>query len=272
LLVDVHTHLTHEKFAHDMNEVVDRAVAAGVGALVCNGLDPQSNRQILDLSSKYPIVWPSLGIYPLDAINDILPKDFPLDVVHFDVQDEIAFIRKMAAENHIVAVGEIGLDGHWVKEDTFAAQERVFVQLLEVAMEFDLPAIIHTRKLEKRAMEILAHHGVKRVDFHCYGGKFQPAMRAAVDHGWYFSIPANARVSQNSAKMLKELPLDFVLTETDAPFLSPIRGERNETANVKGTVEFLAELRGMDYESAKQKVFENFNRLFKRQKRDLSPA
>jgi TatD DNase family protein len=272
LLVDVHTHLTHEKFAHDMDDVVARAEAAGVGALVCNGLDPQSNRQILDLSRKYSIVWPSLGIYPLDAINDILPADFTLDVVRFDVNEEIAFIRQMAAENKIIAIGEIGLDGHWVGEDTFAAQERVFIQLLEIAMEFDLPAIIHTRKLEKRAIEILTHHGVKRVDFHCYGGKFQPAMRAATDHGWYFSIPANARVSQNSAKLLKELPLERVLTETDAPFLSPVRGERNETANVKGTVEFLAELRGMDYETAKQTIFDNFNRLFRRQKRDLSPA
>lgn len=259
--LDVHTHLTHEKFQHDVDKVIARAESAGVAIMVVNGLEPVSNRQILQMAAQYKCIKPALGIYPIDAVNDRLPPDFPHRVARFDVQSEIDFIREQAKAGNITAVGECGLDGHWLKSDTFAEQERVFMALLEVAADYELPAIIHTRKLEQRTMEILAHHRLKRINFHCYGGKVKAALQGAEAHGWYFSIPANARSNESFTKMLKQLPPERILTETDAPYLGPIRGDRNEPANVVGTVAYLAELRGWDVETAKHQVYENFQRL-----------
>ena len=261
MYVDVHSHLTHEDFANDLPDVIARAEASGLTAIVVNGLEPASNQRILELAQTYPIIKPALGIYPIDAVNDIV-SDLPFPIRKFHVPDAVAGIRRDVAAGRVFAIGECGLDGYWVGEETFAAQEKVFEELIGIALEFDKPLIIHTRKREERAMEILAAHGVKRVDFHCYGGKSKLALRAAEQHGWYFSIPANARKNESFRKLLKELPQDLVLTETDCPYLAPERGERNEPKNVVGTVALMAELRGWSEDQAREQIWTNFKRLF----------
>lgn len=261
MYVDIHTHLTHRDFVGDVDASVSRARAAGLGAIMVNGLEPASNRQILAMSVEHDIVRPALGIYPIDAVCNLLPADFTLDVTRFDVDAEIDFIRERAAAGELAAVGECGLDGHWVGEETFAEQERVFEALVDIAMTHALPVIIHTRKREVRAAEILRHLGARHVDFHCYGGKVKNALRWAREDGWWFSIPANARRSEAFTKMLRELPDERILTETDAPYLSPAPGTRNEPANVVGTVAFLAELRGWCVEEARELVWRNYHAL-----------
>ena len=261
MYVDVHTHLTHETFKDDLVPVIKRSIASGLKAIVVNGLEPKSNRHILKLSEQYPEIIPALGIYPIDAVNGIV-QDLPFPVAKFDVDEEIDFIAQQASAGKIKAIGECGLDGYWIKEDTFREQERVFEKLIDIAQANSLPLIIHTRKLEKRAMEILEHHQVEKVDFHCYGGKVKLALRAAQQHGWYFSIPANARKNQAFTKLLQELPEECILTETDAPYLSPIQGERNEPNRVIGTIDYLAELRSWDVEKAKNMVWKNYQTLF----------
>ena len=261
MYVDIHTHLTHQKFQHDLAETIERASSAGLEAIVVNGLEPESNRAILDMAERWPVVKPALGIYPIDAVCNQLPADFPLEVESFDVDAENAFIDSQAATGQLLAIGECGLDGHWVGEDTFAEQERVFEALVDIAMRHDLPAIIHTRKRELRAAEILRHLGATRVDFHCYGGKVKNALRWALEDGWWFSVPANARRNEAFTKLLRELPAERVLTETDAPYLSPNREVRNEPANVVGTVDYLAELRNWSVEQARAQVWSNYQDL-----------
>jgi TatD DNase family protein len=262
MLVDVHTHLTHERFRDDREAVINRAKAAGLGAIIVNGLEPRSNREILAMAAADPVIKPALGIYPIDAVNNQLPADFPLTVARFDVDAEIAFIREQALAGRLIAIGECGLDGHWLQEPTFAEQERVFEALLDVAKSANLPVIIHTRKLEQRAVDILRHHRTKKVDFHCFGGRTRLAQECAERDGWYFSIPANANVNEAFRKMLTTLPLDRILTETDAPYLAPTRGERNEPAHVKGTVELLANIRKMTFADASAAIWENYCKLF----------
>ncbi len=263
-LVDVHMHLTHEQFAGDEDSIVKRAFEVGVRAIVVNGLEPASNRRILELcaADTYKILKPAVGIYPLDAVNALLPADFPQRVSRFDVDEEIKFIRTLAEGKKIVAVGECGLDGYYVDEPYFAEQERVFDELIVLAMEFDLPVIIHSRKREIRAAEMLAFRGAKKVDFHCFGGRTKHAVKWAEEHGWHFSIPANSRKNEAFASLLRNLPESSILTETDAPYLAPVRGERNESANVLGTIEHLAELRGWEREEAAEKIWKNCEVLF----------
>lgn len=263
MYVDVHTHLTHEKFDPDRDQVIQRAIHAGITAIVVNGLEPRSNRAILEMAAAHEEIKPALGIYPVDAVNDRLPSDLPFAVEPFDVDEEIKFIRQQALQGSIAAIGECGLDGHWLPKNTYARQEEVFESLIEIAKASNLPLIIHTRKLEQRSMDILAHHQFGRVNFHCYGGRTKKAAEAAEKHGWWFSIPANARTNQAFTKMLKILPEDKILTETDAPFLAPTRGERNEPAHVVGTIQYLAELKGWSVDEAKQRVWDNYLALFK---------
>lgn len=265
MYVDVHTHLTHEKFLDDWQMVIKSAEAAGLSAIIVNGLEPASNRKILAMASQFPVVKPALGIYPIDAVNHLLPDDFKLTVARFDVDQEIAFIREQALAGKLHAIGECGLDGYWLTQETFAEQERVFRALIGVALEADLPIIIHTRKLEERAGEILAEMQIKRVNFHCFGGKVKLAQRFAEQFGWYFSIPANAPVNPAFQQMLTNLPIEQILTETDAPYLGPVRGERNEPANVTGTVALLAILRSMSEPEARTQVWQNYLRLFCKQ-------
>lgn len=260
--VDVHTHLTHEKFQDCIPETIENAERAGLGAIVVNGLEPISNRQVLELAKKYPVVKPALGIYPIDAINDIVGESLPFPVAKFDVLAEIDFIRSKARAGEVFAIGECGLDGYWVKEETFAKQEDVFNRLIDVAIESDIPIIIHTRKLEARAIEILRARGVKRANFHCFGGKVKLALQCAEKDGYYFSIPANADVNEGFRKMLKELPAERILTETDAPFLARRDTGRSEPANVVKTVELMATLRGISTVEARDIVWNNFKRLF----------
>lgn len=262
MFIDVHTHLTHEKFKEDWESVINRAEDVGLSHIVVNGLEPTSNRQILDMASKYAVVKPALGIYPLDAVNEQLPPDLPFRVSRFSVEDEIKHIAARAASGDLFAVGECGLDGHWVGPDTFPQQEKVFEQLIEIAMNHDLPIIIHTRKLERRAAEILRHHGTKKVNFHCFGGRSKWAIQWADQDGWWFSIPSNARRNESFTKMLRQMPVEKILTETDAPYLGKDRGERSEPAHVVETVQYLSELRNWTVDKAKQQVFQNFCDLF----------
>ena len=260
---DIHTHLTHSRFSDDLPETIERARAAELEAIVVNGLEPVSNREILEMAARDHLIWPALGIYPVDAVNAELPEDFPLSIAHFDVDAEIAYIDEMARLGRIRAVGECGLDAHWLPEATFPTQERVFEALVEVAIRHRLPVIIHTRKREVRSAEILRSLGATYVDFHCYGGKVKQALRWAREDGWWFSIPANARKSEAFTKMLTELPEERVLTETDAPYLGPERGVRNEPANVVGTVAYFAELKGWTVEDARERMWRNFQELMR---------
>ncbi len=158
-------------------------------------------------------------------------------------------------------MGEIGLDGYWVPEKYWVAQEDVFRRLVQVALDADKPIIIHTRKREARTFEILQEMGAKRVDWHCFGGRVNLARRIA-DYGHYLSIPANARRSEAFTRMLETLPRDRVLLETDCPYLGPEKDVVNEPSNVRLTAQFAAELWGCAEQDVHSRLAENFERLF----------
>jgi TatD DNase family protein len=262
MLVDVHTHLTHDKFKSDLGDVIRRAEQEGLGAIVCNGLEPNSNRQILAMAQEYPIVKAALGIYPIDAVNHILPDDFPHRVGRFDVRQEIKFIEECAQKGNLVAVGECGMDAHWLDAETFKEQSFVFESLIDIGIRCNLPIIVHSRKMEKESLELLASLGAKKVNMHCYSGKSKWALDYAEKYGWCFSIPANSRRSDSFGKLLRNLPLTSILTETDAPYLSPVPGVRCEPKDVSGTVAYLGELRGITFQEAESLIWGNYERLF----------
>ncbi len=262
--VDVHCHLTESAYELDLAAVIERARSRGVTQLVVNGVDPASNRQILQMQRQYPTVRAALGIYPIQAVSRYLSAPLPIAVeVLQDPDAEIRFIAEQAQAGTIAAIGECGLDAHWLGPDTFAEQERVFLALVDVAKQNKLPVIVHSRKMEVRTYELLRETNPERVVFHCWGGRVKKAVEIAQQHpGWAFSIPANARRNGAFEKMLCELPETSILTETDSPYLSPQPATRNEPQNVVDTIEFLAVLRHWKVETAKDLVWRNFCRIF----------
>jgi len=262
-LFDVHAHLTHPKLAPQVDAVLARARAAGVTTIVSNGLNPEDNEAVRALAARDPLVKPAFGFYPVDTVLPemrALGVDYPRESEHEPSADEgIAWVRDHVDE--AFAVGEIGLDGYWVPEPLWAVQEERFRTLVAIALEADKPIIIHTRKRERRALEILVEMGARRVNWHCFGGKLKLA-RAIADAGHWLSIPANARRSESFTRMLQTLPRERLLLETDCPYLGPERDRDNEPETVRGTLAYAAELWGASEPEVLQRLSDNFGALF----------
>jgi len=260
--VDVHAHLTHEAFAADREQVVQRAKDAGLEAVIVNGLEPTSNREVLALAETYPHVHAACGIYPVDAIAGRIDRASwtqPFEPpAAFDVDEEIDWIDANA--DRMVAIGECGLDQYWITDQS-EEQERVLRRLCEVAIKHDKPVILHSRKAELRTFEILQELAVQKADFHCYGGKLKLARRIA-EAGYYLSIPPVVERAESFQQMARTLPLDRLLTETDCPYMGPDRDARNEPANVTRGIAAMAAARGVPVEEMAAAVRENCRRLF----------
>lgn len=264
-LFDVHAHLTHPRLLPRIGEVLANARDAGLTSIISNGLNPEDNEQVAALAAAHPdLVRPAFGLYPVDAV---LPEmhaagvDYPRAPGPWGGEDAVADVRSRADE--AIAVGEIGLDGYWVPEEFWGRQEQLFRALVQIALDLDKPVIIHTRKRERRAFEILAEMGATRVDWHCYGGKLKLARRIAGELGHRFSIPANARRSESFTRMLETLPRDQLLLETDCPYLPPVRDTANEPATVRGTCAFAAALWGETIDGATAQFEQNYRTLFR---------
>lgn len=268
-LFDVHAHLTASAFSHDVEEVLRRAKDAGVSTIISNGLNRRDNQKVLQLSHaardmSSPVIRPALGLYPVDAV---LPEmlgqgvDYPRDDAELiQAEEHVEWLKENI--DSAFAVGEIGLDHHWVPESLWQRQEDIFISLVKLAMKVDLPIIIHTRKAEARTLEILLHLKAPRVNWHCFSSRLKLAKRIA-EAGHYLSVPANARRSETFTGLLRSLPRSQLLLETDCPYLAPTAGERNEPQNVAETCNFAAELWAMSADNALSVLEENFTRLFR---------
>lgn len=262
-LFDVHAHLTQDALAKDTGQIVSRAEAAGLSTVVVNGLNPSDNLAVLAMSKAFGIVKPAVGFYPVDAVlSDMLADglDYPRESPACSAEEGIASVTELAKE--AIAIGEIGLDGYWVPEKYWDKQDEVFKALVKVAMDFDLPIIIHTRKREKRTFEILKELGATRVNWHCFGGKVALARQIA-EHGHYLSIPSNARRSESFTRMIETVPRDRLLLETDCPYLGPVPGEHSEPKDVRVTFEYMMEKWSEPEPSVQATLEANFERLFR---------
>jgi TatD DNase family protein len=261
-LADVHAHLTHPRLAGDEPAVLARARAAGVTTIIANGLNPGDNEAVRALARRTPLVRPAFGLYPVDAVLAelrALGHHYPREGDEATAEEGIRWLRDHADE--AFAIGEIGLDGHWVPEALWARQEEVFRTLVAVALEAEKPMIVHTRRRERRALEVLRELGATRVVFHCFGGKLSLA-RAVAEAGYHLSIPANARRAESFTRMLETLPRDRLLLETDCPYLGPERDRPNEPANVAGTAAYAAELWKVTPAEVEERLAENFAAVF----------
>jgi TatD DNase family protein len=248
MLVDVHAHMEHKAFEPDLSAVIERSKQAGVTAIISSGTNPELNVKTLELAKKFPLIRPALGLYPTDALK-LSDKEF---------DNALGFIKKHRKE--IVAVGEIGMDFQEVKGKD-KEQEKNFLKLLQFSEELKLPVIIHSRKAEEKVIDVLEASNLKKVIMHCFSGSMKLVKRIE-DNGWMFSIPCNVVFSEHFQSLVRQVSISQLLTETDAPFLSPVKGERNEPKNISYTIDKISEIKKLDREEVEKMIFMNFKKMF----------
>ncbi|MFZ5752851.1 MAG: TatD family hydrolase [Bacillota bacterium] len=253
MLFDTHAHLDDKQFAQDREEVIQRAKDGGVELIVNVGYNLASAKRTLALVEKYDFIYGSVGLHPHDA------KDGD--------DRTLAELKRMAQHPKIVALGEMGLDYYW-NHSPHEVQKEVFRKQIALAKELKLPIIIHDRDAHQDILNIVKEEGAKEVGgiFHCYSGSW-PMAREVMKLGFYISLagPVTFHNAQKPKEVVKEVPLDYLLIETDCPYLAPVpyRGRRNEPLYVAKVAEMIAEVKGIPVEKVAEATKENGKRVFR---------
>ncbi|MBI4145838.1 TatD family hydrolase [Candidatus Woesearchaeota archaeon] len=262
ILVDDHCHLTHELYKPELDTVIKRAQAAGVKAIICSGVNVPTNREVLELAKKHaPLVRCSLGIYPVDAL-DIAPDATGLSrqTQHFNVDEEIEFIRKN--KEHITAIGEAGLDFHWVKDENLKKKEKEnFAKVIKLAEDINKPLVVHTRDAEADCIAMLESSKVKNVVLHCFTAR-KHVVKKAADLGYYFSIPSVIEKLQHFKMVAEIANINQILSETDGPWLSPVTGRHSVPEDVLYVVKNVAAIKKFTEQEVANNIWLNFQRVY----------
>lgn len=251
-LIDAHTHLSDAQFAPDLAEVRDRYLSEGVVAAVDSGCDYYSTKSACGLTDKYAEVYFTAGVHPENAASE----------------GEVEKITPFLSHKKCVAVGEAGFDKHYEGYD-FIKQKECFVKQIGLADKFGLPLVVHSREAAADTLDALKENADKLKNgflMHCYSYS-QETVKEFKRLGGYFSFGGVVTFKNaKKAEIIKEVGLDRIMFETDAPYLSPepLRGRRNEQANVKFVYEYAASVFGISAEELSARAEENFKRLFKK--------
>lgn len=253
LLVDTHCHLNHPDFARDLPDVLSRAREAGVRRVICPGYDLESSQSAVRLAARYPMISAAVGVHPHDAAL-------------FSHDAERA-IRDLAVEHKcVVAIGETGLD-YYRDLSPRDVQQDAYRRHIRLATDLGLPLIVHSRDAQQDVLEILSHEGLppRGVVMHCLPGDGEFA-RAVVELGCYVGIagPVTFRNAQQLQDIVRDLPLDRLLLETDAPYLAPhpYRGRRNEPSYLPLIAATVAQVLGLSASQVTTASTANARRIF----------
>ncbi|MBO9604408.1 MAG: TatD family hydrolase [Paenibacillaceae bacterium] len=238
MLTDTHTHMNASAFDEDRDEVIRRALESGVTRIVNIGFNRETIPTSLALAERYDFVYTAVGWHPQDAI---------------DMREgDLEWIASLCKHEKVVAIGEIGLDYYW---DTSPkdVQQRVFREQIRLARQVGKPIVIHNRDAHQDVVAILREEKADEVGgiMHCFSGSWETA-KLCLDLGFHISFggPITYKNAKQPKEVLAQVPLDRLLLETDAPYLTPhpYRGKRNETSYVRLVAEAAAEIRGMTLE------------------------
>ncbi len=252
LLIDTHAHLDFPQFSQDFELVLEHAREAGVIAILNAGADEESSKRSVEISLKYPWISASVGVHPHSAAKVS--------------GGWLSRMKKLAENDTVLAIGEMGLDFYRnlsPRED----QELIFREQLRLACQVDKPVIIHSRQAHAETLKVLKEEELPSPAgvMHCFSGRLDQ-MESFIDLGFYISIagPVTYPKSHDLRNLLKFIPADRLLLETDAPYLPPqaYRSERNEPAYVRLTYERVALALEQDLEGLSKQVYLNAIRLF----------
>lgn len=252
MIFETHAHYDDEQFDTDRDELLLSMKAGGVGTIVNVSATYESCMESSDLMRRYPFMYAAIGIHP-DEVGCLNEETF-------------AEMKALCRQEKVVAVGETGLDYYWDNE-AHDIQKKWFIRQLALARELDLPVIIHSRDAAADTLEIMKEHAKELSGvIHCFSYAKEMA-REYVNMGFYIGV--GGVVTFNNAKKLKEvvkeIPLEYILLETDCPYLSPVpeRGKRNTSLNLQYVAEEIANLKNVDYETVVRQTELNARKLYR---------
>ncbi len=250
-MIDTHSHINMlETITPD--EALQNAAANGIEKIIVPAANPADFTGIIELINKYNNVYGMLGVHPSDA------KDWNDNII----ED----IKKLAENKKIIAIGEIGLDYYWDKSYN-NLQKEVFIKQIKLANELNLPIDVHDREAHKDTFDILKEYNkCSKVVMHCFSGSVEFA-KECIKEGWYLGI-GGVVTFKNAVKMkevVQAVPLEHILLETDAPYLTPVphRGKENQPAYVKFVAEEIAKLKQINIDKVIEVTNDNSNTIFK---------
>lgn len=249
-LIDSHGHINDEKF-DDVEDVIKRAEETGLEAMICASCNLSSSQVATGFANKHKIVYANVGFHPEN-------------VDEFD-QKSLSEIEKLAKNEKVVAIGEIGLDYYWTKENK-EKQKEVFVAQIELANKLGLPVVVHCRDAMGDMLETLEKHPLKKPSLmHCYGGSLESA-KELMKLGFSFSFGGlvTFKNAKNVVEVVQNLPIEKILLETDCPYMcpEPFRGQRNEPRNVIYVADAISRIKNLPIEEVASVTTENAKRLF----------
>lgn len=253
MFIDTHTHIYAEQFDIDRSESIQRAISDGIKTLLLPAIDKSSQSSLLDCTNKFPDnCLPMTGLHPTSVKENYM--------------DELDFVKKELANNKYYGIGETGLDYYWDK--TFIKEQEIALRFqIELALEYSLPIVLHSRKSLNELFNIIRDYkntGLKGV-FHCFPGNVIEAQKA-IDFGFYLGIGGVVTYKNSDmAEVVKNVSLNNIILETDSPYLTPIpfRGKRNESLYIKNIAEKIAELKDITLNEVAEITTNNAKQLFK---------
>lgn len=271
-MLDAHCHMQFEKFEVDSDAVIREAIAKGVGTIVNTGTSIDSSRKAVELATKYPELYAIVGIHPHHA--DKTDEKFEGLPPH----DWLEQLERLAKMPKVIGIGEVGMDFWNYRTNGVVPvqlQEDAFRKQIELSIKLSLPLQIHTRLAWDETLRILSDYKEQLQNppgmFHCFSGSIEFTKRV-LELGFYVGFDGNITYggvppgeTTSLIELVKYVPEDRILTETDSPFLSPIplRGQRNTPANIQLILEFIAMTRGISYNTLEAQIERNFLDVFK---------
>lgn len=253
MLIDTHAHLDEQSFHVDLDDVLDRARQAGVERIFSIGISAATSKEAVKLAQKYPQIYAVVGVQP-NYVAEMQPLDFET-------------IQELAKHERVVAIGETGLDRYW-DHAPLDLQREWFVRHIELAKDVNKPFVVHCREAEADVLEVLekcADSGQLSGVMHSFCGD-QSTVEQCLALGMHISLAGMVTFKKNNElrDVAKLVPLNRLLVETDSPYLAPVplRGKRNEPANVIHTARCLADLHGMTLEELARQTTANAKGLF----------
>jgi TatD DNase family protein len=252
MLIDSHSHLEMPEFRRDLTEVIQRAKASGVEYIFTVGTEKKDWTRALEIAHSNPSVYAILGVHPHNAkeINE----------------ETYSTLRKLCQDEKVRAYGEIGLD-FYRNLSPRDVQLKRFREQIVLAKELKLPIVVHDREAHEETLEVLKSGRAEECGgiIHCFSGDYEMA-KECIEMGFYISIPGTITFKNTAAfqQIVKHLPLESLLIETDAPFLAPVpfRGKRNEPSYVRYTAQKVAEIKKVSFEKVGEVTTENALRVY----------
>ena len=247
MIIDCHAHLCDESFDKDLPAVLARATKAGISKIISVSETLTDVQKNLQLAEKYPMILTAVGLFP--------------NIFNSDQLDAIINVIKTQTDK-LAAIGEVGLDFWIAKTDEEKAKQReIFRQFINLSNETGLPLNIHSRSAGRHVIEMLIDHNAQKVQLHAFDGKASTA-KPAVEAGYYFSIPPSIVRSRQKQKLVKNLPLDCLLLETDSPVLGANPKQRNEPANITYSIKAIAEIKNISEQEVIEVTARNAKALY----------